>query len=124
MLTREASNNLIRSTLLSKGFPSSEIQSAVSNPSSFMHSHDRKFKSDLVEAYRRGFKTIFIVCGALAALATVLALFMMPQVDLEREDDKRLEEESFEKRDQEKPVEEETKAGGIARQQGPAQETD
>ena len=89
-----------------------------------MNSHDGKYKSDLVEAYRSGFKIIFIVCGALAALAAVLALFMMPQVDLEREDDKRLKKEGLEKREQEKPVVEGTKAGEVTRQQSPVLQAD
>ena len=44
-------------------------------------------------AYRKGFRIIFIVGASLAALAFVLAFVLMPQVELYRPDDKKLQEE-------------------------------
>ncbi|PFH61102.1 hypothetical protein XA68_18256 [Ophiocordyceps unilateralis] len=51
-----------------------------------------QMRSVLLPAYRRGFRVVFIVCASLAALAFVLALALMPQVELSRPDDAQLKE--------------------------------
>lgn len=47
----------------------------------------------LIPAYKKGFRLIFIVGASLAALAFVLAFWLMPQVSLARPDDEKLKEE-------------------------------
>ncbi|RDA82429.1 hypothetical protein CP532_2404 [Ophiocordyceps camponoti-leonardi (nom. inval.)] len=47
----------------------------------------------LLPAYRHGFRVVFITCASLAALAFVIALALMPQVELSRPDDAQLKEE-------------------------------
>ena len=49
-------------------------------------------------AYLRAFRTIFLVCASLAGLAFVLALVLMPQVELGKDD----EELKMEGREREK----------------------
>lgn len=51
-----------------------------------------QMRSVLVPAYRRGFRVVFIVGASLAAVAFVLALVLMPQVELSRPDDGQLKE--------------------------------
>jgi predicted MFS family arabinose efflux permease len=48
----------------------------------------------VIEGYRRGFRTIFITCSVLAAAGFCGALFLMPHLSLDREDDKALKEQS------------------------------
>lgn len=47
----------------------------------------------LEEAYKNGFRIVFIIGAALAAFAFVAAWYTMPQVELKREDDEKLKEE-------------------------------
>lgn len=47
----------------------------------------------MTPAYQAGFQLIFIVGAALAAFAFVLAVFLMPQVGLQRPDDEALKAE-------------------------------
>ncbi|RDA91390.1 hypothetical protein CP533_6912 [Ophiocordyceps camponoti-saundersi (nom. inval.)] len=51
-----------------------------------------RVRSVLLPAYRHGFRVVFITCASLAALAFVLALALMPQVELSRPDDAQLKE--------------------------------
>lgn len=61
--------------------------------SSFDSAEADKIHSELIIAYRRGFRVIFIAGGGLAAAATLIVVFLMPQVALDRPDDERLKEE-------------------------------
>lgn len=47
----------------------------------------------LVPAYKKGFRIIFLIGAALAALAFLLAWWLMPQVGLQRDDDEALKAE-------------------------------
>lgn len=48
----------------------------------------------LKPAYQKGFRIIFIVGASLAAFAFFLAVWLMPQVGLNRADDQALKEEA------------------------------
>lgn len=69
----------------------------MSNPQKFLTTvspaEAERIRSVLVPAYRQGFRVIFLVGASLAALAFVLALVLMPQVELSRPDDAKLKEE-------------------------------
>lgn len=67
-----------------------------------------KIRSELIVAYRQGFRVVLIVGGGLAAAATLMVVFLMPQVTLDRPDEK-LKEEG-------KKAEEESKGLGAADQ--------
>ncbi|KAL1998575.1 hypothetical protein VTN02DRAFT_5953 [Thermoascus thermophilus] len=54
---------------------------------------DLQVRDTLVEGYRRGFRIMFIVMASLAALSFVLVIFLMPQLQLDRQDDKALKEQ-------------------------------
>lgn len=47
----------------------------------------------LIEGYRKGFRIMFIVMASLAALSFFLVIFLMPQLQLDRKDDKALKEQ-------------------------------
>lgn len=48
----------------------------------------------IIPAYRKGFRTIFLVGASLASFAFVVAFFMIPHVELSRPDDARLKAEA------------------------------
>jgi len=48
----------------------------------------------VLAAYQRGFRVVFLVGASLAALAFLVALTMMKQVNLAREDDEALKKEA------------------------------
>lgn len=59
-------------------------------------------RSVLIPAYKQGFRIIFIIGGALSAFAFFLAVVLMPQVTLKREDDEKLKQEAKERMANEK----------------------
>lgn len=91
-------NNSIRSTLKHLGLSESNFQSLLNQPNQFLNSFNdsaeaEKIRSDLIVAYRKGFRVVFIVGAGLAAAATLTVVLLMPQVPLDRPDDKELKEE-------------------------------
>lgn len=87
-------NNIIRSSI--SGFRLSEaaIQGVLDQPETALEIlSNQQVRAALVPAYQRGFRIVFLVCAALAALSTVLAFWLMPQIKLDREDDEKLKEE-------------------------------
>lgn len=91
-------NNLFRSSLESLELSDSEIRSLFNQPQQTMSSlpadQRARIQAALVPAYQRGFRTVFIVGASLAALGTVFAGFLMPQVELNRPDDEKLKQEA------------------------------
>lgn len=89
-------------------------KSLLQNPTTYLSKlSDRdaaRIKSVLVTAYRKGFRLIFIVCAALAALGFVIAFFLMPQVELARKDDQALKEKAAEEERQKKEAKKAAKA--------------
>ncbi|KAK5988874.1 Citrate exporter 1 [Cladobotryum mycophilum] len=84
-------NNIQAHSLSSLGFDRGTLKTLMSNPEMFLNTVSAteadRIRSVLIPAYRRGFQTIFIVGASLAALAFVIALVLMPQVELSRPDD-------------------------------------
>lgn len=70
----------------------------MSSPQSYLSklsAEDAEHVRDvLTPAYQKGFRIIFIIGASLAALAFFLAIWLMPQVGLNRADDQALKEEA------------------------------
>ncbi|GIK07834.1 hypothetical protein Aspvir_003503 [Aspergillus viridinutans] len=91
-------NNLLSSSISSLGFTASETRSFLSSPQNYLSGlsadEAERVRALVVPAYKRGFRIIFVVGGALAAFAFCLAFVLMPQVELNRADDAKLKEEA------------------------------
>ncbi|EQL02501.1 hypothetical protein G6O67_006878 [Ophiocordyceps sinensis] len=90
-------NNILAHGLSSLNLDQAASKTLLSNPQKFLTTvspaEAGRIRSVLVPAYRQGFRVIFLVGASLAALAFVLALVLMPQVELSRPDDAKLKEE-------------------------------
>ncbi|PYH34914.1 putative MFS drug transporter [Aspergillus neoniger CBS 115656] len=90
-------NNLLSTTINTLHLTTSQKQSFLASPSNYLsklpEDEAAKVRALLIPAYKRGFRIVFTVNAALAALAFLLAVGLMPQVGLERADDERLKEE-------------------------------
>ncbi|WPH01865.1 major facilitator superfamily domain-containing protein [Acrodontium crateriforme] len=78
-------NNIIRSSLSESGLSTSRIQELLDRPE--LAKDMPELRKQLVAAYQRGFRIVFVVCASLAAFAFVLAFRLMPQTKLDRDDD-------------------------------------
>ncbi|GFF33825.1 uncharacterized MFS-type transporter C1399.02 [Aspergillus udagawae] len=91
-------NNLLSSSISSLGFTPSETRSFLSSPQNYLSGlsadEAERVRALVVPAYKRGFRIIFVIGGALAAFAFCLAFVLMPQVELNRADDAKLKEEA------------------------------
>lgn len=80
------------------------MQQLLNSPELFRDSvgtqNMEQIRGSLAVAYKEGFRIIFLVGASLNAAAFVAALFLMPQVELDRKDDAQLKEEG-KKRDEE-----------------------
>ncbi|KAL3429004.1 major facilitator superfamily domain-containing protein [Aspergillus tetrazonus] len=90
-------NNLILSSLSSVHLSPSEQKSFLASPTAYIstlpETEATHIRSLLIPAYKRGFRIIFIIGAALAALAFGIAFALMRQVGLEKGDDEKLKEE-------------------------------
>lgn len=97
-------NNAVRANLAPYGLARSEIQLLLDSPDLFRETFGKqqaqRVMAGLGQAYQSGFRIIFIVGAVLNALAFVATWFLIPQVDLKRDDDDKLKEEGL-KRDAE-----------------------
>ncbi|KAI1805390.1 MFS general substrate transporter [Daldinia bambusicola] len=91
-------NNILANSVSSLEINGDDLKDLLNSPQSYLSSlsfdEASRIRSVLVPAYRRGFRVIFLVGASLAALAFVIAWFMMPQVELSRPDDEKLKEEA------------------------------
>jgi hypothetical protein len=91
------SNNVIAFSISSLDLSSSDSQSLLTSPSTFLSTQSAEeaahIRSVLIPAYRKGFRIIFLIEAGLAALAVLLACWLIPQVGLNRADDAALKEE-------------------------------
>lgn len=89
-----SSNNVIASSISTLGLNESDSRTLLTSPQAYLakQSPERAghIRSVLVPAYQKGFRIIFIVGAALAALAFFLSCWLMPQVGLKRSDDEAL----------------------------------
>ncbi|KAI8957048.1 MFS general substrate transporter [Daldinia sp. FL1419] len=90
-------NNILANSISSSKIDGVDFNGLLDSPQSYLSSlppdEASRVRSILVPAYRRGFRVIFLVGASLAAVAFVIAWFMMPQVELRRPDDEKLKEE-------------------------------
>lgn len=90
-------NNLLGSSIKTLNLTSSQARSLLSSPHNYLSKLSDKeaehVRSVLIPAYQDGFRIVFIIGAALAALAFFLAFGLMPQVGLKRADDEKLKEE-------------------------------
>lgn len=88
-------NNFVASGVRSLNLDDDASQSLLSSPQDYLAGHPDadRVRQTIIPAYRQGFRIIFLIGAALAALAFVLCLILMPQVELDRDDDKKLKEE-------------------------------
>jgi hypothetical protein len=90
-------NNAVRETLTPHGISGAAAQLLINSPELFRHEYGdertNNIRVDLRSAYVKGFRIIFIVSAVLNALAFIAAWFLMPQVELNRQDDAKLKEE-------------------------------
>lgn len=76
------------------------MNSIINDPLSFLSKKDgtdqnsAAIRDALIDGYKRGFQAMFWVMAGLAGLAFLMAFFLMPQLTLDRADDKKLKEEA------------------------------
>ncbi|KAL1870382.1 hypothetical protein Plec18167_007516 [Paecilomyces lecythidis] len=95
-------NNSLRSAFSTVNFQVSEteVNSIINDPLSFLSKKDgtdqnsAAIRDALIDGYKRGFQAMFWVMAGLAGLAFLMAFFLMPQLTLDRADDKKLKEEA------------------------------
>ncbi|EAW20516.1 putative MFS drug transporter [Aspergillus fischeri NRRL 181] len=91
-------NNILSSSISSLGLTASETRSFLSSPQNYLSGlsadEAERVRALVIPAYKRGFRIIFVIGGALAAFAFCLAFALMPQVELNRADDAKLKEEA------------------------------
>jgi MFS family permease len=93
-------NNVLRSAVASFGISDEEVRFILNQPETALASlHNEKIREALIPAYEQAFRVVFIVGAALAAASFFLALFLLPQVDLNRADDSALKEEGKKQQD-------------------------
>lgn len=99
-------NNLVRSAVQSLDISGDDADDILKSPQAYLSdrtsSEADEIRAVILPAYRKGFRIIFLIGAALAALAFVLAWFLMPQVELDRPDDQKLKEEGIKWRDEAK----------------------
>ncbi|KAK8218389.1 putative MFS drug transporter [Phyllosticta capitalensis] len=104
-------NNSLRSALAPMGLSQAELRQILKSPNKFLDSYSgdgaAQIEQTLLRAYRSGFRTLFCVMAALAAVAFFAALALMPQITLNRADDEKLKVEG---RDQQTKSDEEKSA--------------
>lgn len=91
-------NNIMTDAFSSAGIDVALGRKIISNPEEYFAGVSTQeaewLKGIILPAYRKGFRTIFLVGSALAAVAFFVALFLMPQVELTRPDDAKLKAEA------------------------------
>ncbi|QRW26721.1 major facilitator superfamily transporter [Rhizoctonia solani] len=76
---------------------SDEARKAILNdPISARHTLDAETLAIVIDGYRLGFRTLFIVCASLTAFAFFTTLFLIPHISLRRDDDKALKAQAKE----------------------------
>lgn len=91
-------NNCVRSALVSYNLSSSAMHNALNDPQLILNSivpgsEAVNIRGAILFGFKKGFRVVFIVGASLASFAVILAIFLMPQVDLDRPDDEKLKQE-------------------------------
>ncbi|KAF4536950.1 Tetracycline resistance protein TetB/drug resistance transporter [Lasiodiplodia theobromae] len=93
-------NNSLRGAVAPLGLSSAEVRSLLKNPENVLSQKSdagadaERIRTALMGAYKDGFRILFYVNAALAAVAFFVALALLPQISLVRDDDKKLQEEA------------------------------
>ncbi|KAJ5258055.1 hypothetical protein N7524_009611 [Penicillium chrysogenum] len=91
-------NNIVSSSISVLNLDESQSRSLLSSPQNYLSKLSAKdaehVRDVLTPAYQKGFRIIFIVGASLATFAFFLAVWLMPQVGLNRVDDQALKEEA------------------------------
>ncbi|CAE6340054.1 unnamed protein product [Rhizoctonia solani] len=88
------SNHLIR--VLGSSLSDEARKAILNDPILARHTLDADTLATVIDGYRLGFRTLFIVCASLSALAFFATLFLMPHISLKRDDDKALKSQAKE----------------------------
>ncbi|KAF8672813.1 mfs drug transporter [Rhizoctonia solani] len=92
-------NNVLSNHIIKVLGPSlsDEARKAILNdPISARHTLDAETLAIVIDGYRLGFRTLFIVCASLTAFAFFTTLFLIPHISLRRDDDKALKAQAKE----------------------------
>ncbi|KAF7512343.1 hypothetical protein GJ744_001911 [Endocarpon pusillum] len=95
-------NNLVRASLMEAGagLSTAEIAVMIYSPSYLISGPETgsATRELFLRGYLRGFRFVFLTGAGLAVLAFCVAFFLVPELDLKREDDQRLKREGENKR--------------------------
>ncbi|CAE6422078.1 unnamed protein product [Rhizoctonia solani] len=94
------SNHLVR--VLGSSLSDEARKAILNDPISARHTLDADTLAIVIDGYRLGFRTLFIVCASLTAFAFFATLFLMPHISLKREDDKALKVQAKEELERKK----------------------
>jgi hypothetical protein len=98
LLLTKHSNNIVSSSISVLNLDDIESRSLLSSPQNYLSKLSTEeaehVRDVLTPAYQKGFRIIFIIGASLAALAFLLAVWLMPQVELNRADDQALKQEA------------------------------
>jgi hypothetical protein len=129
-------NNILRRALDPLGLSTEQITTLLDDPTSLNSGTEQLMltqsqRDGALAGYAKGFKTVFYVSVAYCALATISAILLVGQHELERPDDKlqeeKMKEEKRRKREAreekarrklETPPSEQAASGGDRREQG------
>ncbi|KAF2141921.1 uncharacterized protein K452DRAFT_326518 [Aplosporella prunicola CBS 121167] len=95
-------NTSLRSSLVPLGLSPADVRNVLKNPDGALKPSQSSKQTMAIQkalktAYESGFRTLFYVNSALAAVAFVASFALMPQISLVRSDDQKLVEEQQQK---------------------------
>lgn len=70
-----------------------QMRTIINNPVDALNALSPALQDDVIDAYRRGFRIVFILLAALATFSFFVALAFLKQKKLDRDDDKDLKEQ-------------------------------
>ncbi|KAI5820104.1 major facilitator superfamily domain-containing protein [Pyronema omphalodes] len=105
-------NNTLKSKLSPLGYNNEAIAKILDNPVEVLNGIDGdELKKLALEGYQRGFKNVFLTGTGLSLFALVIAFFLMPQINLDRQDDDKLKDEARKEYDEKKARKKAQKSG-------------
>jgi hypothetical protein len=102
----------LKSKLSPLGYNNEAIGKILDNPVEVLNGIDgEELKNLALEGYQQGFRNVFLTGTGLALFALVVAFFLMPQINLDRQDDDQLKDEARKKYDEKKARKKAQKSG-------------
>ncbi|CAE6483487.1 unnamed protein product [Rhizoctonia solani] len=86
------SNHLVK--VLGSSISDEARKAILNDPISARHTLDADTLATVIDGYRLGFRTLFIVCASLTAFAFFATLSLMPHISLKRDDDQALKQQA------------------------------